>query len=287
MADISKKITRKSIKAKKKAAIKTIKAQSKEKIREVKMQYANNPERKQAKALEKEQKKALRIQKANARVAYNARQPKQYSLGEDLFNSISHGIGAGLSCAAIVLLVLRAVHYTGKSGILVTVFTLFAAAMFLMYMMSTLYHALTPYGARKVFKILNRDGIFLVLAGTVSPFILLYVPGTLGLVAIAFAWAISVALVAVYSSLGAKFEKLSEAITVLYAVIATLIFTVSPIAQSISSYCKAFIAAGTVAYLFGFIFYFMKDRKWAHSVFHIFALAGSILSFFSIYNLIG
>lgn len=286
MADISKKITRKSIKAKKKAAIKTIKAQAKEKIREVKIQYANNPERKQAKALEKEQKKALRVQKANARVAYNARQPKQYTLGEDLFNSISHGIGAGLSVAAIVLLILRAVHSSQKSGMLVTVFCLFASTMFIMYMMSTLYHALTPYGARKVFKILNRDGIFLVLAGTVSPFILLCVPGNLAIVLFAVAWAISVALVAIYSSLGAKFEKLGEFLVVVYGVICVLIFTFLPLGNAIGTMSKAFIAASAVSYLFGFFFYFMKNRKWAHSVFHMFALAGSILSFFSVYYLV-
>jgi len=286
MADISKKITRKSIKAKKKAAIKTIKAQAKEKIREVKIQYANNPERKQAKALEKEQKKALRVQKANARVAYNARQPKQYTLGEDLFNSISHGIGAGLSCAAIVLLILRAVHSAQKTPMLVTVFSLFGATLFIMYMMSTLYHAITPYGARKVFKILNRDGIFLVLAGTVSPFILLNVPGTLSVALFVLAWVVSVALVAVYSSLGAKFEKLGEFLVVVYGIIGVLVFTVSPFANTIGTVSKAFIVAAAISYLFGFFFYFMKNRKWAHSIFHMFGLAGSILSFFSIYNLV-
>src|SRR5574344_486892 len=77
MADISGKITRKSLRAKKRAAIKTIKAQSREKIREVRIQYANNPERKQTKIAEREQRKALRIQKENARLAYNARQPRQ------------------------------------------------------------------------------------------------------------------------------------------------------------------------------------------------------------------
>ncbi len=99
MADISLRITKKSLKAKRKAAIKTIKAQTKEKIRAIKMEYAVNSERKKIKVAERAQKKELRIQKANARLAYNERQPRQYTLGEELFNSISHGIGAGLSAA--------------------------------------------------------------------------------------------------------------------------------------------------------------------------------------------
>jgi len=283
MADISEKITRKSLRAKKRDAIKTIKAQSREKIHEIKIQYAKNPERLQERAAAKERRKALRVQKENARLAYNARQPRQYTLAEDLFNSISHGIGAGLSVAALVLLILRAIKYApeGKTGLYVTSFTLFAVSMFLLYLMSTLYHALTPYGVRKVFSILNHTSIYLLIAGTYTPFALTTIEGVTGWVVFGLIWGAALLGIVFYGVFGERMRNISVATYIILGWL--IVFTFNPVAQKVPRLSIAFLISGGIAYTVGCVFYFMKKYKWTHSIFHSFVIVGSVMHFFSIY----
>lgn len=283
MADISGKITRKSLKAKKRAAIKTIKAQAKEKIREVKIEYAANPERKKAVQLERERRKALRVQKENARLAYNARQPRQYTLGEDLFNSISHGLAAGLSVAAIVLLIIRAATYApdGKTGLYVTSFTIFGASMFILYMMSTLYHALTPYGVRKVFSILNHTSIYILIAGTYTPFALSAIEGAFGWVVFGIMWFFAVIGIVFYAIFGSKMRNVSVVTYILMGWF--IVFALNPITRVIPKTSIVMLVCGGVAYTLSCIFYFMKNYKWSHSIFHLFVVAGSVMHFFSVF----
>lgn len=283
MADITEKITRKSLRAKKRAAIRTIKNQAREKLHEVRILYAKNPERQQAKVIDRERRKALRIQKENARLAYNARQPRQYTLAEDLFNSISHGIGAGLSVAAIVLLVLRALKYApeGKSVLYVTSFTLFGVSLFLLYLMSTLYHALTPYGVRKLFSIFNHTSIYLLIAGTYTPFALTTIEGMTGWIVFGVIWGCAVLGIVLYSVFGARMRNAS---VVMYIIMGWfIVFAFNPIVAKVPRLSIAMLVSGGVAYTVGCIFYFLKKYKWTHSIFHLFVIVGSVMHFFSIY----
>jgi hemolysin III len=283
MADITERITRKSLRAKKRAAIKTIKTQAREKIKEVKIQYAKNPERQQARIVERERKKALRVQKENARLAYNARQPRQYTLAEDLFNSISHGIGAGLSVAAIVLLILRAIKYApaGKMPLYITSFTIFGVSMFLLYLMSTLYHALTPYGVRKVFSILNHTSIYLLIAGTYTPFALTTIEGVAGWVVFGIIWGFAALGIILYSVFGARMRNVSATTYIIMGWL--IVFAFNPIVAKLPRISLAMLIAGGVAYTVGCVFYFLKKYKWSHSIFHLFVVVGSVMHFFSIY----
>lgn len=283
MADITERITRKSLRAKKRAAIKTIKAQAREKIKEVKIQYAKNPERQQARIVERERKKALHVQKENARLAYNARQPRQYTLAEDLFNSISHGIGAGLSVAAIVLLILRAVKYApaGEIPLYITSFTIFGVSMFLLYLMSTLYHALTPYGVRKVFSILNHTSIYLLIAGTYTPFALTTIEGVAGWVVFGIIWGFAALGIILYSVFGARMRNVSATTYIIMGWL--IVFAFNPIVAKLPRISLAMLIAGGVAYTVGCVFYFLKKYKWSHSIFHLFVVVGSVMHFFSIY----
>ena len=289
MADISEKIKKKSLKAKRKTAIKTIKAQSKEKIREVKIMYAYDSKKKETRLLQKEQKRALKEQKKNARIAYNERQPKQFSLAEDLFNSISHGIGAGLSAAAIVLLVLQAALNTpaGHSRALyVTCYAIFGSSLFILYMMSTLNHALQGYTVRKVFSILTHDAIFLLIAGTYTPYMLIVLGGHDGWAWCIGIWIACAAFIALYSVFHNSFRRTSVPVYLALGWIVLAAFSASPLSMNINVVSKAFLAAGGVAYTVGSIFYLMKQYKWTHTIFHLFIMIGSVLHFFSIYYLI-
>lgn len=286
MADITAKITRKSLKAKKKAAIKTIKTQAKEKIREVKILYAENPELQKSKEYEREQKRALRMQKRNAHLAYNERQPRQYTLGEDIFNSISHGVGAGLSVAAMVLLIIRAYSHAPTPAVrplYVTSFTIFASTLFIMYMMSTMYHALAPYTARKVFSILSHDSIYMLIAGTYTPFALVHIGGFNGWIVFGIIWGVSIILISLYSVYGATVKSLAffSYLVLGWFFMGTFVFYRA--SHPLSRLTCTMLISGGIAYSIGAVFYLMRRHKWTHSIFHLFVLAGSILQFFGVF----
>jgi hemolysin III len=287
MADISAQVTRKSLKAKKKAAIKNIKAQAKEKIREIKIEYDENPARKLSRQNEKAQRKAYRMQRRNAHIAYNARQPRLYTIGEELFNSISHGIGAGLSVAALVILIVASCSRAPATllPIYIVAVSLFGSALFLMYMVSTLYHALTPYGARKVFSIFNHISIYLLIAASYTPFALIKVGGVAGWWIFGIAWGLALVCSILYSVFGARMRMQSVLTYVVFGWLFVAVLTLLK-DNPLSSTCLAFVFSGGTAYTVGCLFYLMRKYKWTHSIFHLFVLAGSVLHFFAVLSII-
>jgi len=286
MADISKRISRKSINAKKKYAIKTIKKQAKEKIHDIKIQYAANPERQQEKHSEKQHKRTLRIQRRNARLAYYAKQPRPFTVGEEISNSIIHGIAAGLSTAAIVLLAIRAYFYTPQGidkASCIASFVIFGSMLLITYTMSTLYHALTPYGARKVFSILDHDAIYLMLAGTYTPFLLIGTKNHTAMLITAI-WVITALLIALYSVFGSKLRTFS--FFTYFLIGWTLVAAVLCDKIMAPQLSKNFMVSGAIVYSVGCGFFILRKFKWTHSMFHLFSLAASVLHFFSVYFLI-
>ena len=284
MADISAIITRKSLKAKQKAAIRTVKAQAKEKIEKLKKIPFDGED--DEPSLSREEKRALRSERFAASLAYSAKMPREYTVGEDIFNSISHGIGAGLSVAALVLLILRAINHSvpSRTGISVFACAVFASAMFVMYILSTLYHALNPYGARRVFSILTHDAIYFLIGGTFTPFILLEIGGRPGWIVFAVLWLLVAALIALYSSLGKKIRAFSIAAYLILGWAFVMAFTAFG-AGGLPSISSRLLLAGAGLYTFGGIFFLMPKYKWCHSVFHMFALAGSVLHFLAVWYL--
>lgn len=288
MADISRRITRKSLKAKKKAAIRTIKKQAKEKIQEVKLQYSQNPERARLKAEELAAKKELRSQKLNAQLAFNEHKSRTYSLGEEIFSSITHGIGVGLSVAAIVLLAIKAYFHHPESMPLSTFMTsviIFASSLFVMYLMSTLYHALRPVIAKKVFSIFNHDAIYILIAGTYTPFIFMLFPLKSAFSIALLVWIICAVLIALYSVFGSRLRGFSVFTYIVFGWLILSVFVYAPYTLNATS--KYFLLAGGIAYSVCGICYIFRRRKWSLSYFHLFALFGSILHFFSVYFMFG
>ncbi len=277
-------ITRKSLKAKQKAAIRTVKAQAKEKIENLKKAAFDSED--DEPVLSREQKKTLRSERLAASIAYSSKMPREYTVGEDIFNSISHGIGAGLSVAALVLLIIRAINHSVPSRVSISMFacTLFASSMFVMYILSTLYHAMNPYGARRVFSILTHDAIYFLIGGTFTPFILLEIGGNSGWIVFAVLWAVVAALIALYSTLGKKIRAISIAAYLVLGWFFVLLFVAFGVG-GLPQQSKNFILAGASAYTFGGIFFLMPKYKWCHSIFHLFSLAGSVLLFFAVWYL--
>ena len=203
---------------------------------------------------------------------------KTQTLGEEIANSISHGVGAGLSVAALVLLIVKAAHNSGALGVVSA--CIYGGSLVLLYLLSCLYHALAKTGARKVFQILDHCSIFILIVGTYTPIALNYIKGALG-------WTIfgiqagCMVLGIVFNAI--NMEKWKKASLVLYVVMGwMIIFSIKSI-LSFPSTALWFLVLGGVAYTVGIIFYKNKNLKFFHFIWHIFVLAGSVLQFFCIY----
>lgn len=231
-------------------------------------------------------KQKKNIKEGTAVSLHQEQHKKSYSLGEEIFNSVSHGIGAGLAIAAIVLLVVKAAIKApeGHKGVYVTTFSIFGFSLFLLYIMSTLYHALTPYKAKNVFQIFDHSSIYILIAGTYTPFCLIGMNTVSGWVMFGIIWGIAAFGVTMYSVFGNRMRIIS-AIT--YLPMGSAIFLAfNQITQNVPSAAVTFLIAGGICYVVGWPFYLMKKIKWTHSIFHVFVLAGSILHFFSIFFLL-
>ena len=207
--------------------------------------------------------------------------------GEEIANSILHGIGGGLAIAGLVLLVLRANGYLGGSGggaIAVTAYVLFTACMISMFLASTLYHAITHEGAKRVFRVLDHSAIYLLIAGTYTPFCLLAlkpIKGAMGLVFFCFEWACAVAGIVLYSA-NSKFLKKAE--LAVYILMGWLIVFGAPrLARAIPLSSVIFLFVGGLAYTVGVVWYVQKARRGSHVVWHAFVLIGAICHWWSIW----
>lgn len=265
------------IKEQSKNRIRQIKDSAKKEIQQVKMEaYAALKPAKAARKLDRQQERL-------ERKAYEATIPKRYSIGEEIFNSVTHGVGAGLAVAATVLLIVRAVLYAPADGrgFYVTSFAIFGASLVVLYLMSTLYHALTPYGAKKIFAIFDHSSIYLLIAGTYTPFCLTTLRGSVGWMLFGIIWGLAVVGMTFYAIFGSRMRILSAITYVLMGWL--VVFAFKPMVQNLNPLSLKLVLAGGVAYTVGCIFYALKKIKWMHCIWHIFVMFGSVFHFFAVY----
>lgn len=202
----------------------------------------------------------------------------RYSVEEELLNSISHGIGAVLSVAALVLMVVKA-----SSPLAVVCASVFGATMILLYTMSCLYHALPATSrAKRVVRVLDHCNVFLLVFGTYVPASLLGVGGTLG-------WVLF-GVVGFFTMLGIVFtvidvDRFGVVQVVCHLVSGwSILFGLPQLFDAMGMTGVAIIVAGGVAYTVGSILYGIgKSRPYMHSVFHVFCLMGTFFHFWGIY----
>jgi len=218
----------------------------------------------------------------------NASITKRYSIGEEIASAVTHGIGAQLAIAALVLLTVRAAYRAPAQfrAATVTGFAIFGASLVILYMASTLYHALTNPTAKKVFGILDHGSIYLLIAGTYTPYCLTALHGPLGWTVLGTIWTLAAAGITFYAIFGSKMRKLSAFTYTPMALI--ILFAAGPLKENLyassgNSFSWYFLLAGGACYIAGTAFYAMKKVKWMHALWHLFVIAGSALHFFSIY----
>ena len=204
---------------------------------------------------------------------------RSYSLGEEIFSAVTHGVGAALSVAALVLMLMRAIE--GSKPYAVFSAAVFGGALIILYTMSTLYHSLAPKGAKKVFRIFDHDTIYLLIAGTYTPYLLVTMNSTLGWIIFFILWALTAVGIVFDSIMLDKFRKIEM---LLYVGMGwCILFALGDLLKNLDGAGFALLLSGGVFYTVGIIFYAMKKVKYMHSIWHLFVLCGSVLQFFSVY----
>jgi len=207
-----------------------------------------------------------------------ASQERAQSLGEEIANSVSHGVGFLAAVAISPVLVFSAVQRDGSAGIVGA--SVFAFTMVLLYITSTLYHALARNKAKRVFQILDHGAIFLLIAGTYTPFTLGVLRGTWGWTLFGLVWGIAVVGVVLKSIGGVRYQRIS---TILYLTMGWLIIiAVKPLWLNMSSWGLFWLLAGGAAYTAGVGFYAAKQIRYAHFVWHLFVIAGTACHFIAV-----
>jgi hemolysin III len=205
-----------------------------------------------------------------------------FSKEEELSNSITHGIGALLSVAALVLLIVFASLY-GNAWHVVS-FTLFGATMLLLYTSSTFVHALRPGRAKDVFEILDHSSIYFFIAGTYTPFLFIAVKAPLSWTLFGIVWSLAIAGTLFKTFFVKRFLVSS---TILYVIMGWLIvFAWHDLVQSLHPNGLLLLVAGGLSYTVGAIFYIWRCFRHHHAVWHLFVMAGTMCHFFSVLYLL-
>ena len=203
----------------------------------------------------------------------------KFPFGEELANFISHAAGGVLSVAALVILIIRAVSLGNTLDIVS--FTIFGAALILMYTTSSIFHALKWNKAKEIFEILDHSVIYVLIASTYTPFLLIVVGGKEGITLLVIEWLICILGIVFKSFFVQKFVVFS---TLLYIIMGWLVvFVWSDLLASISNLSLIFLILGGLFYTIGTLFYMWRLFKYHHLVWHIFVIFGSIAHFFSVY----
>ena len=200
------------------------------------------------------------------------------SLGEEIFNSITHGIGTLLSIAALVLLIVFAA-IKGNVWHVVS-FTIFGSTLIMLYLSSTLYHSFSKEKIKNIFARFDHAAIFLLIAGTYTPFVLTTLRGPLGWTMFGIIWGLAITGAVIRSIYLTRFRKLMVGIYL--AMGWMFLMAIVPMVKNLPSTSLIFLFVGGVCYSVGVIFYSWRKLKYGHGIWHLFVLAGSIMHFFSV-----
>src|SRR5690554_4644045 len=203
---------------------------------------------------------------------------KNYTLGEEIAHSVTHGIGALLGVAALVIMVWYSVTegtvWHLVSGII------YGSSLILLYMASTLYHAITNMRAKRILQLMDHAAIFILIAGTYTPFLLVNLRGPWGWSLFTVIWTIAIAGVFLETM---KKERIKWLSLTLYLGLGWMaVIAIKPMLELVNSTALWLLLAGGLSYTLGVVFYVWKSMRYHHAIWHLFVLSGSVFHFFSI-----
>ncbi len=208
--------------------------------------------------------------------------PKIPSRKEEIGNFITHTVGTALSITGLIFLIVKALKVGG--GLRLFSFLVFGVTLIVLYLSSSLYHGLPliikSRALHKILKICDHSAIFLLIAGTYTPFTLVTLSGSLGLRLFIAVWSIAILGIVIKAIYIGKFPVI---FTVLYIAMGWLIaFAIKPLFQNLTMGGIIFLFAGGFFYTFGVVFYALQRLTYNHFIWHFFVLAGSVCHYFAI-----
>lgn len=199
----------------------------------------------------------------------------RYTIKEEIFSSITHGVGAVLSLAALVILV----YFAGTKGDVwrVVSFSVYGFTLFFLYLSSTLYHSILIEKVKKVLRIFDHVSIYLLIAGSYTPITLVAMRGAWGWTIFGVIWGL--ALLGIVLNI-ISIEKTKIVSTILYVLMGWLIIiAVKPMLQMVPAGLFAWLLAGGLLYTLGVIFYVCRKIPFNHGIWHLFVLGGSVMHY--------
>ncbi len=206
------------------------------------------------------------------------KQSRAYTRGEEIANSVSHGIGTALSVAGLAILVVLASLY-GDVWQIVS-FSIYGASLVLLYLASTLYHSFQNHRIKRIFKVFDHISIYLLIAGTYTPFLLVNMRGPWGWTMFGIIWGLAIAGIVFKILFIHRFRMLSLLIYILMGWLCMI--TIKQMVESIPTAGLIWLGAGGLFYTLGVLFYVWKKLLYGHFIWHLFVLGGSICHFFAI-----
>jgi hemolysin III len=206
------------------------------------------------------------------------RQSRAWTLGEEVAHSVTHGLGFVASVAGLVVLVILTA--ATRDPWRITACTIYAATLVLLYAASTLYHALSTTRARHVFRVLDHSAIFLLIAGTYTPFALVSLRGPWGWTLLGIVWGLALLGVTAKAVFGARWPVVSTAVYICMGWV--VLIAAKPLVERLPTGAIAWLAAGGLAYTGGVAFYAWTRLRYSHAIWHLFVLAGSACHYIAV-----
>ncbi|MGF1836272.1 PAQR family membrane homeostasis protein TrhA [Photobacterium sanguinicancri] len=204
----------------------------------------------------------------------------QYSVAEEIANSVSHGLGMLFGIVGLVLLLVQA-NNLNADAMSIASLSVYGGSMILLYLASTLYHAITLEKAKRVLKTLDHCAIYLLIAGTYTPFLLITLRTPLAMTLMAVIWGLALLGIALKIMFVYRFKKLSLATYLVMGWLALI--AVYQLSLSLATGGLVLLGLGGVIYSLGVVFYVNKRIPYNHAIWHLFVLGGTICHFFAIY----
>ena len=209
----------------------------------------------------------------------DSRQANHYPPAEERINIASHAVGLLLSVAGLILLVTRSLEY-GNGWHLVS-FSIYGISMIALYTASTAYHSVSDPGLRKNLRTAAHASIYLLIAGTYTPFALVTLQGTVGWTVFGLSWGMALTGIVLKLFFTGRFNLLSVLVYVFMGWM--IIFFIKPLVANFPNAGLALLLAGGVSYTLGAVIYSIKKIPFNHAIFHVFVLFGSVCHFLAVY----
>lgn len=203
------------------------------------------------------------------------------TLGEEIANSITHGIGFLLSIAGLLILIMAS-HGNVRA---VTSFSVFGATLILLYLASTLYHSISHTGAKRILEIFDHSSIYFLIAGSYTPITLVYLRGSWGWTLFGLVWGIAILgiIVSLLPGKGFRMLRVSSYIVMGWLIVIAL----KPLKEACPDALILWLLIGGLSYTLGTLFYAWQKLPYHHAIWHLFVLGGSFAHFLGMFLFVG